>query len=64
VVLEKGPDMKKKELALPPGNFAMYLVFSSDTWVSEEKTLESDFESLFKSESKLSSSFDDIEEET
>jgi hypothetical protein len=26
VVLEKGPDMKKKELALPPGNIAMYLL--------------------------------------
>jgi hypothetical protein len=24
VVLKKGPDMKKKELALPPGNIAMY----------------------------------------
>jgi hypothetical protein len=33
-------------------------------WLSEEKTLESDFESLLESESKLSSSFDDIEEET
>jgi hypothetical protein len=26
VVLEKGPDMKKKDLALPPGNIAMYLL--------------------------------------
>jgi hypothetical protein len=26
VVLEEGPDMKKKELALPPGNIAMYLL--------------------------------------
>jgi hypothetical protein len=26
VVLEKGPDMKKKELSLPPGNIAMYLL--------------------------------------
>jgi hypothetical protein len=26
VVLEKGPDMKKKELALPLGNIAMYLL--------------------------------------
>jgi hypothetical protein len=26
VVLEKGPHMKKKELALPPGNIAMYLL--------------------------------------
>jgi hypothetical protein len=26
VVLEKGPDMRKKELALPPGNIAMYLL--------------------------------------
>jgi hypothetical protein len=26
VVLEKGPDMKKKELALTPGNIVMYLL--------------------------------------
>jgi hypothetical protein len=33
-------------------------IFSSETWLSEEKTLESDFDSEFESERKLSSSFE------